>query len=675
MGKDNSEKIMARVAELDLALDSLGEELEEAKKKKKPYDSATITTGNIGYNLDQFNKHMGTAFPGNDNNNPSTEEAKAAEKAAAEASQDLGGDAGSAEGAAAGDAAASAGDGAGDAGAAGDGGAGMGESLMEGAIIDEERILIPKLVKNGVAENKAFIELPDGVHVLDKSQVIDALTKLNPAEEFVIGYITPIYFYKELWDLFNVVKCTEFIGYTGMDYRQVRDETRAEYDADREDRLQISKNQIDNPADVDNQFVKRIDSQKPKAYGAINKTVVQKNIDNVNYDSILYYPAPGQKPKVCYYIDIHDGKGYAKVSRALFEKTVIAYVERALANNQLVGSNRWNIDRLAAKIRNTLAVDNATTGKDALGAQQLYEPTAADNQAYKPQVRALYTNQVYYLKTPYDTLGEPLNPSLLEDVELDEAKRETRRYYIRPQGIFCANKAEVIRGLISVGDENCCVYSLKGLGDNRDVHKLTNKDIIYYYDDGVLYDKNHVKVMDYDLYIKHEEERKKFPGDVDNVSGAAFIDEYDDRITDVTGPGIEESLNEDTAFELKFEDYNAYGEKLEEDANYKGEYKGYSIYKDTDGKYWCQRGYTDQCWDMEFDSMSDIKKYIDEHASDYYYEDLNEAKEKICCICGEPLEGYGNNPEPYKHEGRCCDACNLKFVIPARLDDFNKNID
>ena len=51
-------------------------------------------------------------------------------------------------------------------------------------------------------------------------------------------------------------------------------------------------------------------------------------------------------------------------------------------------------------------------------------------------------------------------------------------------------------------------------------------------------------------------------------------------------------------------------------------------------------------------------------------ESLKEAKEEICCICGEPIEGYGNNPRPYKHEGRCCDACNSKFVIPARLAEL-----
>lgn len=56
---------------------------------------------------------------------------------------------------------------------------------------------------------------------------------------------------------------------------------------------------------------------------------------------------------------------------------------------------------------------------------------------------------------------------------------------------------------------------------------------------------------------------------------------------------------------------------------------------------------------------------------DVTFESLKEAKEEICCICGEPIEGYGNNPSPYKHEGKCCDACNSKFVIPARLAELN----
>lgn len=38
-----------------------------------------------------------------------------------------------------------------------------------------------------------------------------------------------------------------------------------------------------------------------------------------------------------------------------------------------------------------------------------------------------------------------------------------------------------------------------------------------------------------------------------------------------------------------------------------------------------------------------------------------------CCICGKEFEGYGNNPYPVKYGGRCCDECNTKIVIPARM--------
>lgn len=181
------------------------------------------------------------------------------------------------------------------------------------------------------------------------------------------------------------------------------------------------------------------------------------------------------------------------------------------------------------------------------------------------------------------------------------AKRYIKRYYIRPQNIFCSNKAEILNALVKeVGENNCSVYSLKALEDHDDVHLLQPKDIIYYYDEGILYDKNHVKVMDYDLNVKHEEERKKF-GNVDAISDETFDAEYEDRLTESF-----ESINE---FALDFTDVNAYGEKLHE------------------GK----------------------------------------VNEFVCCICGEEVEGYGNNPSPVKEDGKCCDACNRKFVIPARL--------
>ena len=43
---------------------------------------------------------------------------------------------------------------------------------------------------------------------------------------------------------------------------------------------------------------------------------------------------------------------------------------------------------------------------------------------------------------------------------------------------------------------------------------------------------------------------------------------------------------------------------------------------------------------------------------------------KRCCICNHPIEGWGNNPWPVVkwEDARCCDYCNMKVVIPARLE-------
>ena len=40
---------------------------------------------------------------------------------------------------------------------------------------------------------------------------------------------------------------------------------------------------------------------------------------------------------------------------------------------------------------------------------------------------------------------------------------------------------------------------------------------------------------------------------------------------------------------------------------------------------------------------------------------------KTCCICGKKFEGWGNNPEPVKSEGECCDDCNMNYVLAAHL--------
>jgi hypothetical protein len=41
---------------------------------------------------------------------------------------------------------------------------------------------------------------------------------------------------------------------------------------------------------------------------------------------------------------------------------------------------------------------------------------------------------------------------------------------------------------------------------------------------------------------------------------------------------------------------------------------------------------------------------------------------KICCICKEEFEGYGNNAEPLM-KGTCCGYCNI-LVVAERLKRF-----
>lgn len=44
-------------------------------------------------------------------------------------------------------------------------------------------------------------------------------------------------------------------------------------------------------------------------------------------------------------------------------------------------------------------------------------------------------------------------------------------------------------------------------------------------------------------------------------------------------------------------------------------------------------------------------------------------KQMICSICGKSYEGYGNNAQPVNN-GRYCDMCNAKVVIPRRIQEY-----
>lgn len=212
-----------------------------------------------------------------------------------------------------------------------------------------------------------------------------------------------------------------------------------------------------------------------------------------------------------------------------------------------------------------------------------------------------------------DMGGDNISDGCCETALCEETKRYIKRYYIKPQNIVCSNKSEIIDKLAEIGDENCVIYSLVNLDDHDDIQKLGSQDIIYYYEDNVLYDKNHVQIFEYDLSPKHEEQRKKF--DVDNASTKEFVKHYSDRITDETDPNaLDNDIKTEALEEELFLSFPEPGEPR-------------------------------------------LARIMCESATD------------ICCICGEEIEGYGNNAQPYA-KGKCCDACNIKFVIPARIQQL-----
>jgi len=41
--------------------------------------------------------------------------------------------------------------------------------------------------------------------------------------------------------------------------------------------------------------------------------------------------------------------------------------------------------------------------------------------------------------------------------------------------------------------------------------------------------------------------------------------------------------------------------------------------------------------------------------------------DQVCVLCGDQIQGHGNNPSPVAEIGECCNQCNGEKVLPARL--------
>ena len=482
----------------------------------------------------------------------------------------------------------------------------------------------------------------------------------------------------------------ELVGYTGIDYI----EARADLDNNRDARLAVAKKvaQLDNDkgTHLDYQPGANREGDFSADYYSVGKLVQRDDKVNKTTDfrTILFYPTIGSKPRVCYWFKLtikgQEWPNFKQIGRDQLVQLVLSTAEKLDKK-----SNRWNMEKLKRKVLDEIAKDEQTISAVEFDQEDNLETRSKLDKGgviAKPRVRALYSNQIYYLSTKNVTYGAPVVKYIKEDLDQDlEEKRETKRYYIRPQNIFCANKKDVLKALIDVADagENCTVYTLKNLDDHDDVQKLSNDDIIYTYDEHALRDKNGVLVMDYDLFIKHEEERPKLGKSPDQITKSEFDQNYDDRMTQNTFVESKEDNMEDlvgkkvTIISIDpndpaADDYAGKEGTITEvgkdpwgDIYYRGTWGGIALYPNID-KLKITEGFEvkyEDPFNLSFDTYEGDRKL---------FEDANE--EQICCICGEPYKGYGNNAEPYKH-GYCCDECNLKFVIPARMQGLNSYYD
>lgn len=75
--------------------------------------------------------------------------------------------------------------------------------------------------------------------------------------------------------------------------------------------------------------------------------------------------------------------------------------------------------------------------------------------------------------------------------------------------------------------------------------------------------------------------------------------------------------------------------------------------------------------DKLIETLKKYKKYLSENKI-VSVKTSNDERIFKCCICGKVVKGYGNNPAPVKEEGKCCDECNIEYVIPERLKRLDK---
>ena len=76
--------------------------------------------------------------------------------------------------------------------------------------------------------------------------------------------------------------------------------------------------------------------------------------------------------------------------------------------------------------------------------------------------------------------------------------------------------------------------------------------------------------------------------------------------------------------------------------------------------------YVDEVTDEDWQENAEIQEQNVLHEPEIG-EETTKGEIWRCVICDEYFTGWGNNPDPIKNYGECCNACNTNKVIPERM--------
>lgn len=315
------------------------------------------------------------------------------------------------------------------------------------------------------------------------------------------------------------------------------------------------------------------------------------------------------------------------------------------------------------------------------------------------------TNYLTYKGVTKDSLNESFNSNLIDRFFKDSSwidEIRDRLQYLNQKDLEIEYNEDPIVKLII---DNAHEYNTEDNdyeGIVRDFINFTEEFMFYINDEdkesfNELINENPFMKTFFEIYNREwpdwdkiEEDMKYYPQDYDKIDLEYKKLDLEDRVIDWTYEVDKEDLYtfifEDCIDEEDFpviaedefdpnneEDWNSFITWLEENFD-----KIFSKYENKILDHFRNRAIEDAeinynpndfvDWDLMPGGHDDYKfeESIDE-GEDMKFKLVEAAESKICCICRKPFDGYGNNAEPVC-SGSCCDECNMKEVIPARME-------